>query len=107
MAFSAAGRRVVIIVEPRLLADTLSRAVARGPVDVVIAIEGAAVEGPFDLAVVRGEVPAWLTAHTVIRLPETERGVAGSITTPRGTQPAIFGDLTALLQALDRQLRVA
>ena len=100
----AIGPRVIIAVQPRLLADTLRRAVINAGADVVIDVD-AQTKVHADVAVVMGETPAHIDADTVIRLPATEDSQTGSITTAKGTEPAALADLAALLQTLNHFLR--
>ena len=101
-------RRVVIAVEPRLLADTLVRALERPDVHIVVTLDPAPDEAavqPFDVAVVTDDLPAGVRADVVLRLSGTADMTDGSVTTVDGTQPAALGDLTGLLQTLNRFLR--
>lgn len=101
-------RRVVIAVEPRLLADTLVRALERPDVHIVVTLDSAPDEAavqPFDVAVVTDDLPAGVSADVVLRLSGTADMTDGSVTTVDGTQPAALGDLTGLLQTLNRFLR--
>ena len=99
------GRRVVIVVEPRLLSETLARAVQQHDVDVTIGLDPpVADEERFDIAVVSGEVPAGLHADVVVRVPDDSDEDGGSITTAHGTEPAALGTLAGFLKALDRFL---
>lgn len=99
------GRRVVIVVEPRLLSETLARAVQRPDVDVTIGLEPpTADKEPFDIAVVMGDEPEGLHADVIVRVPGAETDCEGSITTAEGTEPAALGTLAGFLQALDRFL---
>jgi hypothetical protein len=98
------GRRVVIVVEPRLLSETLARALQRPDVEVSIGLEPpVAGEERFDVAVVMGDVPPGVNADVVVRVPEGD-GEEGSITTPQGTEPAALGTLPGFLKALERFL---
>jgi hypothetical protein len=106
MEAPAVDRRVIIAVQPRLLADTLARALGLDDVDVVIGLEPATPgEADFDLAVVMGDLPPGVHADIVIQLPSDEGSAAGSVTTSEGTQPALFADLAAVLETLNHYLR--
>lgn len=97
-------RRIMVAVNPRLLADTLVRALARPDVEVVLDPEDDRA-GTYDLAVVSSALPPAITAEVVVTLPDPAAGTQGSITTVEGTEPAVLGDLASLLEALNRFLR--
>ena len=96
--------RLAIAVHPRLLADTLARAVRRPFVDVIVALDQEVPTGHFDVAVVTGRAPDGLTADAVIRLAEDPG--AASPTPVGGGESAVLvvRDLGALLEILDRVL---
>ena len=101
-------RRVVIAVEPRLLADTLVRALERPDVHVVVTLDPPSTEIPaqaFDVAVVTDDLPVGVSAEVVLRLSGAAGMADGSVTTVEGTQPAALGDLIGLLETLNRFLR--
>ncbi len=104
MSVAVGARRVLVAVQPRLLADTIARAIAAPDVDVIIDL-ASAEGGHFDVAVVSGDRNKDVPADAVVRLP-TDGAAEGSITTPSGTEPAAVGDLPRLLEALHRLLRV-
>lgn len=86
-----------------MLADTLQRSFARPDLEVVIAVDS----GPpisADVAVVTGDLPAGVVAEIVVRIPDPTGLAEGSITTSSGREPAVLGDLTAVVEALDRLL---
>ena len=95
-------RRVAISVQPRLLADTLRRALERPDVDVVVVGH----EDPLavDIAIITGDLPDRVTADVVVRIPDAAQAGKGSITTPSGRESAVLNDLAAVLEALDRFL---
>jgi hypothetical protein len=100
----------VIAVEPRLLADTLVRALERSDVEVVVNLD--ANTGPeespgdtFDVAVIMDELPTGVRADVVVRLAGTADMAEGSVTTVEGTEAAALRDLTGLLETLNRFLR--
>ena len=104
----AGVRRVVIAVEPRLLADTIGRTIQRSDLHVVINLDSASApahQEPFDVAVIMDELPAGVTADVVVRLGPTAEMAEGSVTTPEGTEPAAVRDLAGLLETLNRFLR--
>lgn len=106
MVTTVARRRIAILVEPRLLAETLLLALRRRDVEVVIELDvPPGDQRVFDVAVVTDGVPPGTAADVVIRLPRANAGDAGSVTTAEGTEPAALGDLAALLETLDRYLR--
>ena len=94
----------MIAVRPRLLSDTLVRALTRPDLDVVLEPDAAA-GGLYDVAVVMGDMPHGISADVVIRLPEDSESQSGSITTMSGTEPASVVDLAGLLETLNRFLR--
>lgn len=100
-------RRVLVSVEPRLLADTLMRALESPQVHVEVHLAAmAASERPqldmFDVAVVMDELPAGVHADVVVRLTGAGELADGSVTTLRGTEAAPVGELPGLLKTLDR-----
>lgn len=95
-------RRVAIAVDPRLLADTLSCALARDGVEIVNCADGSAALGSFDLAVVTSDRPPGLSAHVVVVLPAADGDGLGSVTTPHGTKPTRLDDLATVLETLHR-----
>ena len=101
------ARRVVIAVEPRLLADTLMRALERPDVHIVVTLDPPSepAERPFDVAVVMDELPVGVSAEVVLRLAGTAGMTEGSVTTVEGTEAAALRDLTGLLETLNRFLR--
>ena len=100
MSAGRGGRRVVIAVQPSLLAETLRRLLLRPGVDVVLAEH---LDDPVeaDVAIVMEDGHSDVNAEVVIRIPEPA-AAGGSITTPHGTQPAQVGDLVVLLEAVNR-----
>jgi hypothetical protein len=96
-------RRVLIAVEPRLLADTLAKAVQTPDVDVVIDLTPPANEDRFDVAVVMTGLPPGAEADVVVCVA-APRLDDSSVTQTTGTQPAAVGDLTTLLETLHRFL---
>ena len=67
------GRRVVIVVEPRLLSETLARALERSDADVTIGLDPPIEDDErFDIAIVTGDVPPDLHADVVVRVPDGE-----------------------------------
>lgn len=102
------ARRVVIAVEPRLLADALMRALDSPDLHVVVTLDPPPAETsaqPFDVAVVTDDLPAGITADVVLRLSGTAGMTQGSVTTVEGTHPAALRDLAGLLETLNRFLR--
>lgn len=92
------GARVAIVVEPRLLAETLHRALRRPELDVVIYLDHVGPDDAFDAAVVLGSAPEGMRADVVVTLPD---GLGeGSITTADGTQTVLLGDLAAVVETL-------
>lgn len=104
MPATVVARKVIIAVRPRLLEDTLVRALAGPDIEVFVQSDSA-TGSQYDIAVVMDDLPDGVTAQVVVRLPEDAAVEQGSITTPRGTQPASMVDLAGLLQALDDFLR--
>ena len=101
-------RRVVIAVEPRLLADTLVRALERSDVHIVVTLDSPPAEPPaepYDVAVVMDRLPQGISADVILRLAGTEGMTEGSVTTVDGTEAAALRDLTGLLETLNRFLR--
>lgn len=99
-------RRVVIVVEPRLLADTLARALHGSDIEVTLSLATSPGESEtFDVAVVKGAVGQEITADVIVRLPDPEAAEVGSITTADGTEPAVLNDLASLLETLNRFIR--
>lgn len=102
------ARRVVIAVEPRLLADTLMRALESPDLHIVVTLDPPPADDAtqlFDVAVVMDELPAGVSAGVVLRLCGTAGMSEGSVTTVDGTQPAALRDLSGLLETLNRFLR--
>ena len=100
-------RRVVVAVEPRLLADALVRALQRADANLMAILDSDAERGgagPFDVAVIMDELPAGVSAHVVVRLAGVADMTEGSVTTPQGTQPAPVSDFAGLLETLNRLL---
>ena len=97
------ARRIAIAVEPRLLADTLSVVLRRPDVEVLL-LERDRTTGPaepvYDLAIVMNDDPSPVRAAVTVRLPIKPDDKQGSVTTVRGTEAAVVGDLGALLSTL-------
>ena len=97
-------RRVVVAVEPRLLADALARALERTDVDVVIHLDSRDVHvgtAEFDLALVSGDtLPDGVGADVVVYLPD---GVTGDAVVQRqgDRRTARVGGLAALDRLID------
>jgi hypothetical protein len=101
-------RRVMIAVEPRLLADTLVRALQTPDVDVVVTLDSPMVETPaqpYDVAIVMDRLPTGVRADVVLRLAGAAGMTEGSVTTVEGTEAAALRDLSGLLETLNRFLR--
>ena len=98
------ARRIAIAVEPRLLADTLSVVLRRPDVEVVLLLDrgsiAASAEQAYDLAIVMDDDPSPVRAAVTVRLPIGPADEQGSVTTVRGTEAAVVGDLGALLTTL-------
>ena len=107
MTRHGATKRLLIAVEPRLLADTLARALG-GDYDVLVADTATwhadlATEQHFDAAIVTGEpLPAGVSVDRVLVLaapsPSPEVGV---LRTAAGERTVAIGGLAALVAALD------
>ena len=96
------NRRVVIVVRPRLLAETIGRTIARDDVDIVFAGDDSlAVEA--DVAIVTDTLPAGVVADVVVRLPEAP---SPSQTPPSRRESSGVGDLAALVESVHRALAV-
>ena len=96
------ARRIAIAVEPRLLADTLSVVLQRPDVEVVLLTDHHADAGEraYDVAIVMNDDQSPVPAAVTVRLPLEAAGDQGSVTTVRGTEVAVVGDLGALLTTL-------
>jgi hypothetical protein len=96
------ARRIAIAVEPRLLADALSVVLRRPDVEVVLLLDRSspAPEPVYDLAIVMNDDPSPVAAAVTVRLPMESADEPGSVTTVRGTEAAVVGDLGALLSTL-------
>lgn len=107
MARTGATKRLLIAVEPRLLADTLARALG-GDYDVLVADLATWRTDPataqhFDAAILTDEpLPDGASADRILVLaapsPSPEVGV---LRTVHGERPVAVGGLAALLDALD------
>lgn len=98
----------MIAVEPRLLADTLARALASSDLQLVIDLDSTPTPPEpemFDVAVITDKLPAGVRADVVVRLGRSPGMAEGSVTTAQGTEPAALRDLPGLLETLDRFLR--
>ena len=104
MRSTVVHRRVLVAVRPRLLAETLARALATADVDIVLDAPTGDLDDHFDVAVVLGSLPADTTADVIVCLPTSPDAIEGSVTTASGTQPAPVGDLPGLLETLHRLL---
>jgi hypothetical protein len=95
-------RRVVIAVSPRLLGDTLSRALDRDELEIVVVTEkgSESFRGHADVLIVSEPEPAGLAAEVVIHLPQgSELAVVDA---PRGSERVPIHDLAALLATVQR-----
>lgn len=95
--------RVAIAVEPLLLAESLSRALASDEVSVTICPDLAGDTTEYDGAVVTASAPAApVAARVTIRLPEPTGLGPVSVTTADGTHTTVITDLRGLVEALHR-----
>lgn len=106
MEATAVERRIIIAVKPRLLADTLLRALERTGVRIVISVDGTSTQRHYDVAVVMESLPRGVSADAVITLPADGGPGEASVTTAEGTAAAGIADLPALVDTLDHYLRV-
>ena len=91
--------RVVIAVQPRLLADTLRRRLASSEFDVVIVLDSShAITA--DVAIIMGELPAGVTADVVVRLLSDD----DSRPMPSGTEVTAVSDLAVLVETIHQLL---
>ena len=98
-------RRVALAVSPRLLSDTLSRALARHKDIEVVVCDPADVDaGGFDVILVGGtDVEVEMAEPVVvIRLPDADESGIGSVTTERGRQRVPLADVAGVLEVLER-----
>lgn len=101
---TGAGPRVVIAVQPRLLADSLARALRSDGVDVVVWLD-TQDDRLFDMAIIMDSTPQPPDAPVVVRLPSADDATAeGSVTTVDGTQAALLDDLRGLIDTIHRFL---
>ena len=90
---------MVVAVEPRLLGDTLARALERSGIDVVIHLDSGAVTASasvFDLALTTGvSLPDGVDADVIVHLPE---GPSGDVVIERAGvyRTATIGGFTSL-----------
>jgi hypothetical protein len=95
---SAARRRLLLSVEPRILNDTLERLIAAAGADEVVAVvPGTAVEGTFDTAIVEAG-HATIDATVVLEL---EDGDAGGRVTVHEDGTAMVIDLRNVADIID------
>jgi hypothetical protein len=94
--------RVVIAVSPRLLGDTLSRALDRDELEIMVVTEGVpeSFRGHADVLIVSDAAPADLSADVVIHLPEGND--VAVVTAPSGSEQVPIDDLSALIAAVQR-----
>ena len=91
--------RVVIAVQPRLLADLLGRRLASSEYDVVIALDPPhAITA--DIAIIMDELPPGVSADVVVRLQSDD----GSLAVPSGTEAPGVGDLSVLVETVHQLL---
>lgn len=93
---------MAIAVAPRLLADTLARALRLPDIEVVVVLGQPLLTGHFDAAIVMGSGAEHVGADVTVTLPTG--GQIGSITTVSGTEPAALDDLDAVVDTLQRLL---
>jgi len=95
-------RRVVIAVSPRLLGDTLSRALDRDELEIVVMTEkgSESFRGHADVLIVSDAEPADLGAEVVIHLPQGSD--VAVVDAPKGSEQVPIRDLAALLTTVQR-----
>ena len=95
-------RRVVIAVSPRLLGDTLARALDRDELGIVVVTEAGSetFRGHADVLIVSDAEPADLGADVVIHLPEGNDMAV--VDAPSGSEQVPIRDLAALLTTVQR-----
>ncbi len=107
--------RLAIAVVPRLLGETLSRALARDDLDIVVIDEAGEISADVDIVLVSADVEArGIGAGTILRLPDPEAADSGdgstaglgSVTTVGGSRPADLRQLTGITRMIDRLMRV-
>jgi hypothetical protein len=97
MAHSEGRHTVGLSVVPKLLSDTLERALVARGLDVVVLRRGVAV----DCAVVDASGPRWIRARVVVRLPAPDDACLGSVTAGGHRQQVLLDSLTAVLAVID------
>lgn len=107
MTSNGAAKRLLIAVEPRLLADTLARAMGTN-YEVLTADPAtwdslSATPDRFDVAITTTpELPAWATVDRLLVLPApTPSSELGVLRTAAGDRTVSVGGLDAILAALD------
>ncbi len=102
-------RRVAIAVNPKLLGDALSRALAKDELEIVVLGEepGAGGSRHADVLIVSHEPPEDVDAEVVIHLPDDNSGGIGLVTTPESSERVAMGDLASVTAAVDRYSGVA
>ena len=71
--------RLALVVAPRLLGDTLARALRDEGIEVVIVDRAGSVDGPVDVAVVSGDITVSIDAPVIVTLPGDQDAGVGSI----------------------------
>lgn len=107
MEHRSARHRVAIAVPPRLLGETLSRALTRDALDIVVVDSPEQLSAHYDIVVVCGpDEPAGVTADVIVHLPEypPRAGVEsdGSITTVHGRELVDLRQVADISSAIKR-----
>ena len=104
---SSPPRRLLVAVSPRLLGDTLARALATATsFEVVVYTEdGVAApgdaNGAFDLAVVSGDLPQGVTVDIVLSLPDTPTGAGiGRVRSGLSERDIVVDDIGAIQRVI-------
>lgn len=106
---SASTSRIVVAVEPLMLADSLIRVLESRGIDVVIDLRGVGSHSHdvvfpdhFDAAVTTGDLPDDIEADLVIRLPGEQGGpIVARLQRGAGRFEVEIADLDACLELLD------
>ena len=94
---TSARHTVALLVVPRLLRDTLARALAVLDVDLVDRRAALERAEPVDVAIVSRSAAVDIPAWVVVRLPAETDGGVGSVTTRGVRRPVMLDDLAAVL----------
>lgn len=89
--------RLIIAVDPPLLATSLAEALAGPTLDVVVGNGAMDAEVGADLAIVSGPGRDWVEAKTVISLPDQEGGSGMALLRSNGAvEPVVIADFDDL-----------